>query len=111
MVSPYNIRKTSAAPAFEMAKELGWETLACSPFVRGRVLNEIVAAEGEPAGVDEDRAKIADVMLRFSLFQNNVDRLIVSMRKTEWVRRNIESVRRGVLTGHELDCLVNLAGV
>jgi len=47
-------------------------------------------------------------MLRFSLFQDNVDRVIVAMRKVEWINRNLESVSRGPLTVDELRWLRSL---
>ena len=47
------------------------------------------------------RAKLADHMLRYSLFQPNVDRLIVSMRKAEWVQANVASWLSGPLSGKE----------
>lgn len=47
------------------------------------------------------RPLVADMMLRFSLFQRDVSRVIVAMRKIEWVARNLESVARGPLTDEE----------
>jgi hypothetical protein len=49
-------------------------------------------------------------MLRFSLFQRDVSRVIVAMRKIEWVVRNLESVARGPLTAVEHRWLQRLRG-
>jgi hypothetical protein len=40
-------------------------------------------------------------MLRFSLFQPGVDRVIVGMRQVEWIGRNADSARRGPLSDAE----------
>jgi aryl-alcohol dehydrogenase-like predicted oxidoreductase len=93
MVRPYNVTTPDAAPAFAACKALGWETLACSPFVRGWEL-EKAASRDKSA----DREQVADLVLRYSLFAPNVDRLIVAMRRPEWVARNVASWRRGPLT-------------
>jgi aryl-alcohol dehydrogenase-like predicted oxidoreductase len=102
-VRPFNITTESDAPIFASCKICGWETLATSPFVRGWELDRIIA-EASTRGYGEEttlRPVLADLMLRFSLFQNNVDRVIVAMRKLEWVRRNLESVGKGPLTAEE----------
>jgi hypothetical protein len=44
---------------------------------------------------------VADLMLRFSLFHSDVDRVIVGIRKLAWISRNVESVSRGPLTARE----------
>jgi aryl-alcohol dehydrogenase-like predicted oxidoreductase len=102
MVRPYNVTTRAAGPAFSTAKALGWETLACSPFVRGwgleRLLERAVAAYGDRGDL---RARLADHILRHSLFQPHVDRLIVSMRRAEWVHANVASWRRGPLSDSE----------
>jgi hypothetical protein len=54
---------------------------------------------------------IADLMLRFSLFQHNVDRVIVAMRKTEWIARNLASVARGALSVDEQQWLQRVRGL
>jgi aryl-alcohol dehydrogenase-like predicted oxidoreductase len=103
MVRPYNITTHAVAPVFAAAKMAGWKTLACSPYVRGWELDKLVmnAMKLEPGDEDTLRARLADHMLRYSLFQRHVDMLIVSMRRPEWVLRNAESVRRGELTYRE----------
>ena len=45
--------------------------------------------------------QIADLMLRFSLFHPGVNRLIIAMRKLDWISRNVESVAKGPLTAAE----------
>ena len=112
MVKPYNVTTPLAGEVFAMGKRLGWENLACSPFVRGYKLDELVAREVKRAGTGADqlsiRSELADLMLRYSLFREHVDRLIVSIRKTEWVERNIASYRKGALTEEEERCLLAL---
>jgi aryl-alcohol dehydrogenase-like predicted oxidoreductase len=109
MVRPYNVTSAGAEPAFATAKRLGWETLACSPFVRGWELDRLVErAELTHAGPEDLRAKLADHMLRYSLFAPHVDRLIVSMRKVEWVHANVASWRRGPLSSDERAWLESL---
>jgi len=104
MVRPFNVQTPEAPPIFAAAKQLGWRTLACSPFLRGWHLDKLVKAA---ADIDA-REKFADLLLRYSLFQPNVDRLIVSMRSAEWVERNAASVGRGALSEEELNRLMAL---
>jgi aryl-alcohol dehydrogenase-like predicted oxidoreductase len=102
-IRPFNITTDDAAPVFAACKMFGWETLATSPFFRGWELDRIIAA-ASARGYGEAqtlRPVLADLMLRFSLFQQNVDRVIVAMRKVEWITRNLESVSRGPLTAKE----------
>lgn len=110
MVKPWNVTTPDAAPTFAACKGLGWETLACSPFVRGWELDRLVAAHAATEGTPpaEARQDVAGLLLRFSLFQPNVDRLIVSMRQAEWVRCNVDSWRRGPLTVSERARLTGL---
>jgi aryl-alcohol dehydrogenase-like predicted oxidoreductase len=113
MVKPYNIDTPSSGDAFAMGKRLGWTTLACSPFARGWRLDEIVRCEANRIGVKADeagiRSEVSDLMLRYSLFHDSVDRLIVSMRRLEWVSRNIASYSKGKLSAKEEERLLNLA--
>lgn len=102
-IRPFNITTDDAAPVFTACKMRGWETIATSPFSRGWELDEILAAASARryGDVESLRSVLADLMLRFSLFQRDVDRVIVAMRKVEWVVRNVESVARGPLTAEE----------
>ena len=100
MVRPCNVTTPDAAPAFAACKALGWETLACSPFVRGWELDKVAGKAGGMAKED-----VADLMLRYSLFAPSVDRLIVAMRRPEWAARNVASWRRGPLTTAEQERL------
>ena len=93
-IRPFNVTTADAAPVFPACKAAGWETIATSPFFRGWELDRMVAAGGE-------RAVLADAMLRYALFQEGVDRVIVAMRKVEWIGRNLASVARGPLTTDE----------
>jgi aryl-alcohol dehydrogenase-like predicted oxidoreductase len=101
---------TDDAAAFANCKRCGWETLATSPFVRGWELDRIIVEAsargyGKPEAL---RPVLADLMLRFSLYQASVDRVIVAMRKLEWVTRNLESVSKGPLTAEEHRWLLRL---
>jgi aryl-alcohol dehydrogenase-like predicted oxidoreductase len=108
-IRPYNIKSTDAASVFAAHKQRGCETLATSPFFRGWELDRIVAAatrdHGDPASL---RSSVADLMLRFAVFQPDIDRVIVAMRRVEWVARNLESVARGPLSAEELQRLQEL---
>lgn len=102
-VQPCNVDTDDAAESFATARRLGWETVAVSPFVRGWKLDELVEAAGEMGHGSESelRSRLSDHMLRYSLFQPNVDRLVVAMRRIEWIHRNVESVERGPLSDDE----------
>ncbi|MFC1716022.1 hypothetical protein ACFL6S_20295 [Candidatus Poribacteria bacterium] len=107
MVRPYNVTAKDAAPIFAAYRDMGWENYACSPFVRGWELEKLAGKAVSLYGGKEPeiRAKVADLMLRYSLFGPNVDRLIVAMRRPEWVKRNIHSYNKGEITREELDWL------
>jgi aryl-alcohol dehydrogenase-like predicted oxidoreductase len=102
-IRPFNITTDDAASIFATCKTAGWETIATSPFRRGWELDNTVAtAVARGYGTDEKlRQIVADLMLRFSLFQRDVDRLIIGMRKVDWIKRNVESVSKGPLTVNE----------
>jgi aryl-alcohol dehydrogenase-like predicted oxidoreductase len=110
MVRPWNLTTPEAAPAFAACKQLGWENIACSPFVRGWELDRLVQNLVLRAECDEDEARprVADAMLRYALFQPDVDRLIVAIRRTAWVEANAQSVRRGPLSQTERNWLLSL---
>jgi aryl-alcohol dehydrogenase-like predicted oxidoreductase len=112
MVRPYNVKTTDAAGAFAVCKELGWENVACSPFVRGWELDKLVEHVQRREGGSEDatRSRLADHMLRYSVFAPNVDKLIVAMRKVQWVGANSRSVQRGPLTRDEARSLESATG-
>lgn len=107
MVCPYSVTNTWSAPRFAAASRLGWQTLACSPFVRGWDFDRLAAQAREPddAALQE---KLVDAMLRFSLFGEHVDRLIVAMRRPEWGAANLASVARGPLNEQEWAWLLAL---
>jgi aryl-alcohol dehydrogenase-like predicted oxidoreductase len=86
VLTPYNAFAREAADAFAKAK--GMEMIALSPFVRGWKLDEI----------GEDPAEVSGILLRWVASQHLVDHVIVSMRKSEWVRANLDAVARGPLT-------------
>jgi aryl-alcohol dehydrogenase-like predicted oxidoreductase len=114
MVRPLNVLTPGLEPGviFSAAKQLGWTTLACSPFVRGWHLDKMIqAAVSLGMSPSEARDNIADVMLRFSLFYPCVDRLIVSIRKKEWIARNLASFARGELEEHEQEWIWKVAAL
>ena len=102
-IRPFNITTDEGAPIFSTCKMAGWETLATSPFLRGWELDRMIAAASARGYGDTEtlRPIVADLMLRFSLFQRDVDRVIIGMRKVEWIKRNAESVSKGPLTPAE----------
>lgn len=91
VLAPYNAFNRKAKDVFNMAKMMGLTTIAMSPFVRGWNLDEI--------GTDKNKA--ADILLRWITEQQMVDRVIVSMRKREWVLSNLQAVQSGPLTEEE----------
>jgi aryl-alcohol dehydrogenase-like predicted oxidoreductase len=109
-IQPFNVNTAAAAPAFAAYKRAGWETIATSPFVRGWELDTLIAeaAARELGDATTLRPRLADALLRYSLFETDVDRVIVAMRKVEWVKSNLESVLRGPLTKRERDWLESL---
>jgi aryl-alcohol dehydrogenase-like predicted oxidoreductase len=96
-VRPCNITTKDAPPIFAACKRSGWETLATSPFVRGWELDRQIAQAALRGYGDAERLRpvLADLMLRYSLFQSNVDRVIVAMRNLEWVSCNVERTAYG----------------
>jgi aryl-alcohol dehydrogenase-like predicted oxidoreductase len=103
-IGPFNITTPNASSIFAGYKRLGWETIATSPFVRGWELDRRIAKASLLGYGDAEslRPKLADLMLRFSLFHSNAGRVIVAMRKLEWITANVASVSKGALTCDEL---------
>jgi aryl-alcohol dehydrogenase-like predicted oxidoreductase len=91
VLAPYNAFAREAADVFAVANSQGMERIALSPFVRGWKLDEI----------GEDPAEVSGILLRWVASQDLVDHVIVSMRKREWVRTNLDAVARGPLTEGE----------
>ena len=101
MVRPYNVTTRDADDAFAATRRLGWRNFACSPFVRGWELDKLVTKALASGGGDEagTRAKLADAMIRYSLFAPNVDRLIVSIRQAKWVALDAQLPQGSVAGG------------
>ena len=59
----------------------------------------------EPGDAAAMKARLADHMLRYSLYRPNVDKLINAIRKCEWIAPNIGSIQRGPLTDAEVEWL------
>ncbi len=93
--APYNAFNREVLPVFEEAKRRGLSVVAMSPFIRGWKLDEI----------EEDKALVADILLRWVAGQELVDHVIVSMRRAEWVGANLLSIARGPLSVEEQDRL------
>ena len=106
-VHPHSVEEDVTA-VFRACRKLGWMNFACTPFGRGWTLDRIVQQEGR-TGDAGFRAHVADLMLRYALFSPEVDRLIVAMRKPEWVAPNAESARRGPLSDEERAWLLERA--
>ncbi|SDN94739.1 Predicted oxidoreductase [Paenibacillus sp. yr247] len=87
VLAPYNAFNPGSK-VFVDAKKMGMSAIALSPFIRGWKLDEI--------GGDKDL--VAEVLLRWVAAQPMIDRVIVSMRKKEWVHSNLNAVERGPLT-------------
>jgi aryl-alcohol dehydrogenase-like predicted oxidoreductase len=91
VLAPYNAFNRDAASTFARARELGLETVALSPFVRGWKLDAI-----EDAGV-----RAPELLLRWVTSQDIVDRVVVSMRRAAWVEANLAAEARGPLDAAE----------
>jgi aryl-alcohol dehydrogenase-like predicted oxidoreductase len=111
-IRPFNVATDDAAPLFAACRRCGWETLATSPFARGWELDKLIAIASAQGHGDPEtlRPVVADLMLRYTLFQPDVSRVIVAMRRVEWVVRNRDSVARGPLTADEHRWLEHLRG-
>lgn len=109
MVAPRNLAHPSA-DVFRASKDLGWRTFATSPFGRGWLLDNLlaVATQDTPGDAAALRARLADAMLRFSLFCPDVDHVIVGIRKREWIAQNLRSVQAGPLSERERRWLFDL---
>jgi len=103
-VQPHNIEEDQTE-LFNECRQLGWHNIACTPFGRGFTLDRIAENEGK-AGDPSFRTHVADLMLRYSLYTPNVDRLSLSMRKPEYVAPNVASLKRGPLSTEERSWLL-----
>ncbi len=91
VLAPYNAFNRAAAHTFARARELGLGTIALSPFLRGWKLDEI----------GEDKALVAPLLLRWVASQPLVDRVIVAMRRRDWIDANLQAIARGPLAPDE----------
>lgn len=110
-IRPFNVTSAPAAvETFAAYRQRGWETWATSPFFRGWELERIVAAglRRGLATAEELRTTLADLMLRYALFDSTADRLVVAMRRNEWIGRNCDSAARGPLGADERRLLRDL---
>ncbi len=104
MVLPHNLTTENTHEIFAAAKSRGLQNFACSPFYRGWGLQAIVdtVVYRDQLKTELAESKVADIMLRYSLFAANVDKLIISMRQEKLVYENLQSVQRGPLNNAEL---------
>lgn len=108
-VMPRNIRNPNTN-TFLSCKAIGWQTFATSPFNRGWLLDQMFLMDSEQTSEEPEtvRARIANALLRFSIHDPQVDRLIVGFRKKEWISRNLESLSMGPLSKEEQRWLFKL---
>lgn len=99
VVWPTNIATTGIGEQLAWARKLQWRNFGASPFVRGWHLDKLLAKalEREPGDRERMRARLAGCLLRYALFLPNVDRLIVAMRKPQWVQQNAAAAMAGEL--------------
>lgn len=95
VLAPYNAFNQETVTTFLKAKEMNLVVVALSPFIRGWKLDEI----------PEDNQVVSDILLRWVSSQKIIDYVIVSMRKREWVKENIESIHREQLNDDEANLL------
>lgn len=91
VLAPYNAFNQDALGIFQKAREMGLQAIALSPFIRGWKLDEI----------GEDKAKVAEILLRWVVNNDLVDFVIVSMRMSEWVKANVAALQYGALQPEE----------
>jgi len=103
VVEPHNITTTESPDKLETYAQAGWVIYACSPFVRGWELDRLVerAAQLDGPPLTKTRSQVSDLLIRYSLFSPHVNRLIIAMRRPEWVEAAVAAVRRGPLTMEE----------
>ena len=99
------------AERLALTKAVGWETLAVCPFGRGWELDKQTERLAALEGVDIEtaRSRVAEAMLRYSAFAPGVDRLIVAMRRAEWVEADLGYLRKGPLPAEQTAWLKSLA--
>lgn len=107
MVTPRNVGQPST-DSLRASKSLGWRTFATSPFNRGWLLDQLVDAADESTSPADERTRIADAMLRYSMHHPDVDHLIVGIRQRAWIELNLSSVARGPLSADEEQWLLDL---
>lgn len=95
VLAPYNAFNLGAEEVFKLARTAGMEVLALSPFIRGWKLEEIGEKENAPG-----------ILLRWVAQSPLVDKVIVSMRKQEYVRGNLQILKQGQLSISEQERLV-----
>jgi hypothetical protein len=90
-IYPCNPTVEDTQERFSRYKSVGWETFGTSPFVRGWELEKRVSESGK------SKEEVAGELLRWAAFHPSVDKLIVSMRRPEWIAANLESLAKGPL--------------
>jgi aryl-alcohol dehydrogenase-like predicted oxidoreductase len=100
VLAPYNAFNRETLSMFSKASKMGLKVISLSPFIRGWKLDEI----------PEDNHVVSDILLRWVTTQEIIDHVIVSMRKRDWVRANLESINRGSLNEDEIYLLETWLG-
>jgi aryl-alcohol dehydrogenase-like predicted oxidoreductase len=105
-VEPHNVTTHDSPAKTQAYTQAGWSVFACSPFVRGWELDRLVERATLYEGFQSlpsttMRSRISDLLIRFSLFSPCVDRLIIAMRRVEWVNAAVQAVQRGPLNEDE----------
>lgn len=103
VVEPHNVTTAHSLENILAYLELGWMVFACSPFVRGWALDQLVERSTGLGyeSISEGKRRLANLMLRYSLFTPGVHRLIVSMRRPEWVAEAVSACAMGELSPAE----------
>jgi hypothetical protein len=102
-VEPHNITTRDSLSKLQAYAQAGWSVYACSPLVRGWELDRLIERATRERGHSSAtmRSRISDLLIRYSLFSPFVNRLIVAMRRPEWVDAAVQAVQRGPLTQDE----------
>jgi aryl-alcohol dehydrogenase-like predicted oxidoreductase len=103
VVEPHNVTTRDSPAKIQAYAQAGWSVVACSPFVRGWELDRLVerATTESKSSPPDLRRRLSDLLIRYSLFSPHVERLIIAMRRVEWVNATVQAVQRGPLTSDE----------
>jgi aryl-alcohol dehydrogenase-like predicted oxidoreductase len=100
--APYNLFNQEAEGLFTLAQSRKIHTVAMSPFIRGYKIDEIIGKFGKHGN---NKAEIADLLLRWVAEKPFVDEINISMRLPAWVETNQNSIAKGSLTEAEKEII------